>query len=117
MALVVLAVGFGPAFQALSGGLGWLDRSRRDRDALGLAESLLARVGHDVPLRGGDVQGRTPEGLAWRVAVTPYEEAGLRPRGPFVGYNVAVAVGWTEGRHARRVELTSLRLGPAGARP
>lgn len=111
VALAVLAIGLGSAFQALSGSLGWLDRSRGDQAALALAEGLLARVGHDLPLQDREVGGRTPDGLTWRVVTGPLDEAGAAPPGSLVGYRVVVLVEGDGTRRVRPVRLASVRLG------
>lgn len=117
VALAVLAIGLGSVFQALSGSLGWLDRSRGDQAALALAEALLARVGHDLPLQGREVGGRTPDGLTWRVVTSPLDDAGAVPPGSLVGYQVVVLVEGDGTRRVRPVRLASVRLGFRDRRP
>lgn len=110
VALAVLAIGLGSAFQALSGSLGWLDRSRGDRIALALAEALLARVGHDLPLQDREAGGRTPDGLTWRVLINPLDDAGAVPPRSLVGYQVVVLVEGDGTRRVHPVRLASIRL-------
>jgi prepilin-type N-terminal cleavage/methylation domain-containing protein len=113
VALAILAIASAFAFRAISGGLYWLDRDGAEEHAVRVAEAELARVGQDLPLRDGSIDGHTARGYSWQIAITP---AGL-PGGGVQGHRVAVTVVWNEGRQARRVRLESVRLGFAdGAR-
>jgi general secretion pathway protein I len=110
VALAVLAIAFGGAFQALSGGIEWLDRDRNSQRAVLLGQSLLGRVEHDIPLRDGENTGRAPGGFSWRVEMTPWGDAENTPSGRLIGYKVAVTIGWTERRQTRRLRFDTLRL-------
>lgn len=108
-ALAILAIACTFAFRALSGGFYWLDRDGNELHAILLARTELARVGHDIPLRDGEVEGRAADGFSWRIAITPFG----RPVAGIAGHRVVVAVGWGEGWQVRRVDLDTVRLGPA----
>jgi prepilin-type N-terminal cleavage/methylation domain-containing protein len=107
VALAILAIAAAFGFRAISGGLYWLDRDGAEEHAVRVAEAELARVGQDLPLRDGSIDGRTAQGYSWQIAIAPY---GL-PAGGVRGHHVAVSVVWNEGRQARRVRLETLRLG------
>ena len=107
VALAILAIAAAFAFRAISGGLYWLDRDGAEDYAVRVAEAELTRVGQDLPLRDGSIDGRTVQGYSWRIAITP---TGLRGGG-VEGHRVAVTVVWNEGRQARRVRLETVRLG------
>jgi general secretion pathway protein I len=111
VALAVLAITFGFAFRALSGGFDWLDHSERNRTGLLLAETMLARVGHDIALQDGQKTGRTADGFSWTLATTPYGDVSNLPPGRLIGYQIQVTVRWAEQRRERQVRLTTLRLG------
>ena len=111
VALAVLAITFGFAFRALSGGFDWLDHSERGRTGLLLAETMLARVGHDIALQDGQITGRTGDGFSWILETTPYGDVSLLPPGRLIGHQIQVTVSWTERRRERQVRLTTLRLG------
>jgi general secretion pathway protein I len=111
VALAVLAITFGFAFRALSGGFDWLDHSERGRTGLLLAETMLARVGHDIALQDGQITGRTPDGFSWTLETTPYGDVSRLPSGRLIGHQIQVTVSWTERRRERQVRLTTLRLG------
>src|SRR5271154_5313617 len=107
VALAILAITFGFAFQAFSGGAYWLDRDGNEQRAILLARSQLAQVGHDIPLEDGEADGRAPDGLAWKIAISPYGAAA----GGLLGHQVAVSVGWRDGRQERQIQLQTIRLG------
>lgn len=112
VALAVLAVGLGFAFRGLSGGFLWVDRSRDEAAALSLADSVLARVGHDIPLQDGTLTGQAEQGLAWRLETTPYGDSAQRSDTNLIGHQVTVTVTWTADRFDRQIRLVTLRLGP-----
>ena len=109
VALAILAITFGFAFRAFSGGTYLLDRNGYEQRAILRAQSELARIGHDIPLQDGETDGRAADGFAWKVAITPYGLAA----GGLLAHQVAVEVGWREGREERRILLQTIRLGLA----
>lgn len=112
VALAILALTFTFAYRAFSGGLGRLSDDGRTESAVLLARSQLARVGRDIALSDGEVDGRAG-GFSWRIGITPYGRAA----GGLAGHRVLVAVGWHDGRQVRQVQLETIRLGPAGGEP
>src|SRR5438552_6201529 len=111
VALAVLAITFGFAFRALSGGFDWLDHSERGRTGLLLAETMLARVGHDIALQDGQITGRTGDGFSWILETTPYGDVSRLPAGRLIGHQIQFTVSWTERSWRRRERLTTLRPG------
>lgn len=114
VAFVVLSVTMAVIMQIFSGGL----RNARLADsysrALFLAESKLAAVGVERPLLVGEDGGQLGSDMHWRVAVSPYGDGGDAERlmMPVRLYEVRATVGWTEDNRERRIELSTLRLGP-----
>jgi len=117
VALAILAIAFGFAFRALSGGFDRLDRDQKSADALLLAQSTLARVGHDIALQDVVVDGRTEDGFAWRIEAAPYDDTQDLPPGRLIGHRIGVTIAWSERHQRREVRLTSLILGPKGQGP
>jgi general secretion pathway protein I len=117
VALAILAIAFGFAFRALSGGFDRLDRDQKNADALLLAQTTLARVGHDIALQDGTLDGRSEDGFAWRIETAPYGDTQDLPPGRLIGHRVAVTIAWNERHQRREVRLTSLVLGPKGQGP
>lgn len=117
VAFTIFAVTFTAVLQILS------TSTRNDEIAVqyGLAvshaESLLARAGIETPLVAGETTGDLGDGVKWRQVVTLYrEQAGTWPAedAAVLPYNVEVTVSWGEGRRARSLTLSTLRLGGVG---
>lgn len=106
--LIVLAA-LGMLYQVIGSGSRNAARTAQMRDALMLAQSRLASVGADIPLRPGRWSGQE-DGLVWQVELTP------QPGPPGLGQALLVtahAGGQSGGRisgHAADVTLRSLRL-------
>ncbi len=114
VAFTILAMLLGALFQVFSGGL----RAARSGDqytrATVIAQSRLAAVGVEQPLREGVSSGTDDGPYHWRVTVSPY----LDDQMPVVDHvlqplTVHVEVFWEEGGSARSVSLTSILLGSA----
>jgi general secretion pathway protein I len=112
VALAILGLTFGLAFNALSGGFDWLGRTGSQQRAVTIAETTLARVGHDIVLRDGRQQGSDADGYRWEVEVAPYGNTGDTAIGRLIGHLVSVTVTWRDLRLTRSVHLTGLRLAP-----
>lgn len=110
VALAIVALAFGVAFRDLSGALDQLGGSYRSTQALSVAESLLDRVGFDIPLQGGGDSGVTREGYDWAVETQPYVPPTGPVAAPLMGYLVTVTIGWKERGNSRQVRLNTLRL-------
>jgi prepilin-type N-terminal cleavage/methylation domain-containing protein len=117
VALAILAIACGFAFRALSGGFDRLDRDQKSADALLLAQSILARVGHDIALQDSAVAGRTKDDFSWRIETAPYGDTQGVPPSRLIGYRVEVTIAWSERHQRREVRLTSLILGLKGEGP
>ena len=110
VALAILAATLGFAFEAISGGFSGLERARREQDALQLAQSLLARIGHDIRAHAGHAAD-TEDGFAWTVDIDP-ALIDPPPAGDLAAYPATVTVLWQDAGYERRVRLASVRLGP-----
>jgi len=117
VALTILAVAFGFAFDALSGGLGWIGRARQTQDAISLAQATLARVGHDIPLHDGRTRGRDGDAFGWQLDIAPYDDTSRPVPGGLVAYRVTVSVRWAGSRRPEMMRLATIRLGPKDATP
>lgn len=113
VALAIVAVVSAGAYQALSGALDRIGRGHNEAEALALAQSMLNRVGADIPLGGDDQRGRTEDGFTWVVHSVPY--AGPQPAtGLLTGYVVEVTIAWMDRRNLRQVRLDTVRLAMRG---
>jgi general secretion pathway protein I len=111
VALGILAFSASIIFGAIAGGL-WSVRQANARAHAGLlAQSLLARIGGDLPLRAGETEGQFPQGFAWHVRLQPFGDAGDRAQWPISAYAVTVEILWRDGAETRSLVIETLRLG------
>lgn len=113
VAFVILSLTLAVIMQIFSGGLRNIQRSDDYGRALYLAESRLAALGVEQPLREGVMSGELDRRFRWQALVQPYREtAADESQLKFVLYRATVAVDWDDGGRAQRIELSSLRLAP-----
>jgi general secretion pathway protein I len=108
VALVIFALAFGVLAQIMQTGLRQSGAARSIAAATLLAQSELARVGPEIPLQPGRVDGETEDGVHWRTEVElidwPSEHQSLAT------YEVQVTVTWGPAP-ADQLTLTTLRIG------
>ena len=111
VALAILAVALGALFQSFSTGLRATVVSDRQEAAVMLAQSLLDRIGQDIPLAAGEQAGVSEDGLRWSIAIAPSPliAPDRRADSPLLPFDVVVTVASDGGRP---LTLTTLRLAP-----
>ena len=114
IALAILAVALGTLFQTFSTGLRATTATDRQAAAVMLAQSLLDRIGQDIPLTAGEQAGMSEDGLRWSIVIAPSPLIAPERRAdsPLLPFDVVVTVAADRGRP---VALTSLRLAPVAA--
>ncbi|WP_096704325.1 hypothetical protein [Magnetospirillum sp. 15-1] len=111
VAVAVVAGTLGAMLDVLADGAGRSRMTEARRLGLLVAQSRLAAVGTEVPLRAGAVSGVDGD-FAWSVGIGPYRVGAARSdAGDLLLVTVLVRprTGW-----GKTVELRSLRLAPAG---
>lgn len=108
VALVVFALAFGVLAQIMQTGLRQSTVARSLAGATMLARSELARVGIEVPLQVGAVEGESEDGLHWQTEIELLVEASEDQS--LALYQVQVTVAWGESP-AEQMVLTTLRTG------
>ena len=111
-ALAILALSLGVLLGLLSDGLRRTGQAEAMAEAGSLAQSLLARVGTELPIQPGVTAGELPNGVRWRLQMEPYGDAGDRRAWPVDAYVVSAEIAWGDGAQERSVTLTTLRLAP-----
>jgi general secretion pathway protein I len=112
VAFTILAMLLSALFQVFSGGLHAARAGDRFTRATLIAQSRLATVGLEQPLREGVSSGSTDDAFHWRVTVGEYLDDQLPVIDPILQpLTVAVEVYWEEGDSPRSVSLTSMLLG------
>lgn len=116
VALAILSLGLSVLLGSISGSLRRTANAARMAEAGALAQSLLAKVGTDLPIRPDDSFGQFPNGYRWHVRMQPYGGAREREAWPVGAYQISTEVEWEEGTGRRSYALTTLRLGPKAVR-
>jgi general secretion pathway protein I len=112
VALAILAIALGVLLAVLTDGIGRQGRAEKLAEATLHAQSLLARVGADAPLKAGATTGTLPSGMHWHVLVEPYGDTADRKAWPAAAYRVTVDVLSEDGEPGGAlVRLSTLRLG------
>jgi general secretion pathway protein I len=110
VALIVFALVFGILAQILRTGLRQSASAETTAAASLLARSQLARVGTELALEVGEVEGEA-DGLRWRTAIELAEAASEDTE--LATYQVQVTVVWGDDKAPQEVvTLTTLRIGP-----
>lgn len=108
VALTVLGLAMGAAFGVFGSDTAVLDRSRREQDAMMLAQSLLARMRNDIAVRPSHLTGMAGA-MRWTLDVgTALMEP--PPAQGFAVYPVSASVSWTDDRGQQVRRLRSARL-------
>ena len=115
VALTILALALGVLLNVVSNSIRQTGRAETVALAGSLAQSLLARVGAELPLRDGQITGQSDDGIRWRVRIDPYGDGGDRREWPVAAHQVSAEVSWSDGLQERSLVLTTLRLGPKEA--
>jgi general secretion pathway protein I len=112
VALAILALSATVLFNVISNALQQEAQAQSIAEASSLAQSLLARVGTELPLAAGESTGAAESRFQWRLHTEEYGEPTDRQRWPVAAYQVSAEVRWRDGAQDRSVALTTLRLGP-----
>ena len=108
VALVIFALAFGVLAQIIQTGLRQSTGARSITAATLLAQSELARVGVEVPLRAGPAEGETESGMRWHTEIEQIEQPNEQQS--LATYQVQVTVTWGP-NPAEQLTLTTLRAG------
>jgi general secretion pathway protein I len=117
VALAILALGIGGLTAMISTSLQQTAVAARTSEAGSLAQSLLARVGRELPIREEEQQGEFANGYGWTLRTSIYGDAREREEWPVGAYKIFAQVEWQDGGMRRVYALETLRLGPKAARP
>ena len=112
VALAILGLSLGMVMTSISNGLRLTRESASETAAGVLAQSLLDRVGGDLPLQDSEIHGTEPDGTRWRVQISPYGSSLDRAVWPLDAKSVSSTVSWGSGGPSQTIMMTSLRLAP-----
>jgi prepilin-type N-terminal cleavage/methylation domain-containing protein len=116
VALLIFGLAFAVVARIIQTGILQSGRTEAITTATLLARSQLARIGVDVPVAEGELDGDAGDGFHWRIVIRPAVlesdrgggESDRRPK--ILLYQVEVKAAWGIGEPAEAVTLTSLRL-------
>jgi general secretion pathway protein I len=116
VALAMLSLGLSVLLGLISSSLRQSANAERTAEAGSLAQSLMAEVGTDLPIKSDERDGQFPNGYRWHLKIQPYGDAREREEWPVGVYTISTEVEWEEGTQRRAYALTTLRLGPKQVR-
>jgi general secretion pathway protein I len=114
-AIAILSIALGSLMTMIGNALRQTGQADRMAEAGSLAQSLLARLGPELPLGERQDTGQFADGFHWRLNSQRFGDAGDRQQWPMSAYKISVEVDWHDGFRERSFVLTSLRLGPKEA--
>lgn len=109
VAFAILAVGLGFLMNVIANVVGRTAEADMRVGALQVAQSLIDRVGVDVPLEDGPSDGDSTDRYQWHLQIEPYGDEEDRQSWPVAAHRVTVTVAW--GDHGG-LTLSTLKLGP-----
>jgi general secretion pathway protein I len=117
VALAIAALALSSFFDVVSEGLNRTGQAEAMAEAGSLAQSLLARLGSELPIGPGTTTGEFSNGYRWRLQVAPYGDMSDQRTWPVAAYTVAAEITWGAGEQQHSLLLNTLRLAPKeGAR-
>src|SRR5215471_21428950 len=106
VALTILALALGVLLNVMSNSVRQTGRAETVAEAGSLAQSLLAEIGAELPLRDGQITGQSDRGFRWRVQIDAYGDGTDRREWPVAAHRVLAEVLWSDGLQERSVTLT-----------
>lgn len=112
VALAVAGVALAVLLQAVGGNASRSLLSREYVIATAFSESMLARVGRDIPLDAGTERGRMGRIFTWQrtILLYPVDQPVHEAAAAVVPYEIVVRIEWISGGRSHEFSLRSLRL-------
>ena len=114
-ALAILSLSLVVLFSTLSDGFYNQQKAKSLSQATRLAQSLLAQVGTELPLRPGETSGNLGGHFRWTVQIVPFGTAADQREWPAAAYHVSIKVFANDRSEEPVLTLTTMRLGQKGA--
>jgi general secretion pathway protein I len=111
-ALAILSLSLALLFSTMSEAIHRQQRAKTLAEASVLAQSLLARIGTEFPLRQGDAKGDFPNGFRWETEIAAYGDASDAQEWPVAAYRVGVTIFARNQVKQPAASLTTIRLAP-----
>ncbi|MFO1353066.1 MAG: type II secretion system protein [Gammaproteobacteria bacterium] len=113
VAFSILSITLGVVLQVFGTGLRSTALAEEYTQAALRAESVLAAIGVEKPLKAGTEQGEINDRYSWRATISEYHDEradAKQDEAKFTPYQVVVEVVWQGGGKERSVVLETLRL-------
>jgi general secretion pathway protein I len=117
VALAMLSLGLSVLLAMISSGLGRTASAGRMAEAGSLAQSLLAEVGTELPIKTEERNGLFSDGYRWHLTMRLYDNTKEREERPIGLYQISAEIAWDEGTERRSFTLSTLRFGAGVQRP
>jgi general secretion pathway protein I len=117
VALAMLSLGLSVLLGMISSGLGRTASAERMAAAGSLAQSLLAEVGTELPIKMEERNGLFSDGYRWHLMMRLYDNTKEREERSIGLYQISAEIAWDEGTERRSFALSTLRFGPGVQRP
>ena len=121
VALLIFGLAFAVLARIVQTGVLQSARAETMTTATLLARSQLARIGVDVPVAAGELEGDAGGGFRWRIVVRRAALEGGQDDPAtdqlVLPHQVEVTIAWGEGTREQALTLTSLRLAAAEEAP
>src|SRR5262249_42828567 len=88
VALTILALALGVLLNVMSTSIRQTGQAETVVAAGSLAQSLLAKIGTELPLRDGQITGQSEHGFRWRVQIDAYGDGTDRREWPVAAHHV-----------------------------
>lgn len=109
VAFALLAISLGFLMHVIANVLNRTSEADLRSGAVQVGQSLLDRVGVDLPLEDGSSGGESGSRYRWQLEIGPYGDEDDRRSWPVVAHQVTVTVTWGENGS---LSLSTLKLGP-----
>jgi general secretion pathway protein I len=120
VAFAISALAVGILYEGASGGLLATGSAAKTVEALSLAQSHLAAIGHGDAIAQQDSSGVDGDGFDWHLRIHPIatremnlsdsDRANDTRETSAVLYDITVTESWTEGRHTHRIAIGTHRF-------
>jgi len=120
VAFTIAALGLALMYQGVAGGLAATAGAAKTEEAVSLARSHLAAIGHGEAIAQQESSGVDGDGFEWALHIRPLATRQLalsdsdrandsKPTAAIL-FDIAVTESWNDGRHKRAVTLHTRRL-------
>jgi general secretion pathway protein I len=116
LAFVVFALSFATVLEIMAGSMRSVRRASEDTEVALFAQSIIDRVGTEIPIEEGEFSGIGMDRYQWRLGIYLYAASEedmhsleLAEMSGIELYKVDLDIDWTSGRRQRDLHFTTIR--------